>query len=141
MNFRGKNVVTISQVPLLYCHIFANWKKLVLVLNFKSTNAICMAFKVKTFFNFAYVPNFYEAIISTWDYLRLRWGELGHSYTGIMFSDDTSLVFCKIFTDLSYFNLYNKQSTFKSLEQVTRFLSFLDQSKQKMDLVCSPSIW
>lgn len=141
MSFGGENVVTISQVPLLNRHIFANGKKLVLVLDFECANTICMAFKVKTLLNFTCIPNFYQTVISRWDYLRLRRREFGHSYTWIMFSNNTCLVLCKIFANLSYFNLYNKQSTFKSLEQVTRFLSFLDQSKQNIDLVCSPSIW
>ncbi len=59
LNFRGKNVVTISQIPLLYCHIFANRKKFVLALNFKSANTICMAFKAKALLNFTCIPNFY----------------------------------------------------------------------------------
>ena len=122
LNFRCENIISCSHIPFFDSHIFTDWVKLVLILNFKRAYATRMTFEIEALLRLTHVPNFYQAIITTRKYSWLRRGKPGHPYTRFMLSYYACFMLCEIFVDFSYFYLHKTINTLRSLEQVTKFL-------------------
>lgn len=99
-----------------------------------------MVLEIHRALHLADIPYFNYAVISAGNYTVLLGVELYHTDAGLMLAYDCGLVVSKAFAYFCELDLDKGGLTWRSLEQVIRLRSFLDQSRQKIDFWCNPSI-
>lgn len=92
-----------------------------------------MVLKIQAALPFADIPYLNNAVVSTRNNTILLEVKFYHTNAGLMFTNDGGLVIGKTFAYFCELDLNNGGLTWRSLEQVRRLRSFLDQSRQKID--------